>query len=327
MINEPWGHIGPQEYSDIIQSAYPKIKTANSDATAAAVTGYSGPQIDFIKKITQTGAMDSMDVFTLHPYPRPACPEPSLIHMLQQTRGWLNETGWDKPVWITEMGWTTPGRQPLPTRIPRPSIRDNTEIERAMYMVRSCILSIANGINRVYWFYFSGDNNFYYSYDMFECDSNDSVMKTVPVYAAMTSRLTHYRFEKTLSEGNGDIYAYLFRNGTQRQIVAWNSGNTDSGMFLRNAENATGVYDMVGNPIAQPSKIDDLSFIPLSGAPVYIELENPSESPAVITPYRCTRHKTEPKFRVNSLYPIFFPRRAVWMLRYVSRTMRRQHGP
>lgn len=284
ILNEPWGHIGPQEYSDIIQPAYPKIKAANSNATVAAVTGYFGPQVDFIKKITQTKAMDSMDVFTLHPYPRPACPEPSLIHMLKQSNKWLDEAGWDKPVWITEMGWTTPGKQPLPTRIPRPASRNNTEIERAMYMVRSCILSIANGVNRIYWFYFSGDNNFYYSYDMFECDSNDSVMKTVPVYAAMTSKLKNYRFEKTLSEGNGDIYAYLFRNGTQRQIVAWNSGNTDSGMFLRHSEQVTALYDMVGNPIDQPSKIGDLSFVPLSGAPVYIELKDPSAPPAIIAP-------------------------------------------
>jgi hypothetical protein len=284
IINEPWGHMGAQEYSDILQSACPKIKAANPDATLAAVTGYSGPQVDFIKKITQTDAMDSMDVFTLHPYPRPACPEPSLIDMLQQTRGWLDDAGWAGPVWITEMGWTTPGKQPLPTRIPRPSIRNNTEFERALYMVRSYMISIANGVDRLYWFYFSGDNNFYYSYDMFECDSNDSVMKTVPVYAAMTSRLKNYRFEKTLSEGNGDIYAYLFRNGTQRQIVAWNSGNTESGQFLRHSGQVTALYDMVGNPIAQPSKVGDLSFIPLSGAPVYIELEDSSVAPEVITP-------------------------------------------
>lgn len=284
MINEPWSHISHQKYSEIVQLAYPKIKTANSGATVAAVTGYSGPQVDFLQHIIQSEAINFMDVFTLHPYPRPACPEPSLVDMLQQAHGWLDEAGWDKPVWITEMGWTTPGSQLLPTRIPRPAARNNTELERAMYLARSCILSVANGVDRVYWFYFSSDNNAYYSYDMFECDSSDSVMKTVPVYAAMTSRLNNYRFEKKLSEGCGDIYAYLFSNGSRQQIVAWNSGNTDSGMFLRHSQKVTAVYDMVGNRIDPPHQADQLSFVPLSGTPVYIELEGSVSAPEVVTP-------------------------------------------
>lgn len=283
VVNEPWGHIGSDEYLKILTAVYDKAKLANPSANMAAVTGYFGPQINFIKNIIDVGALDYMDVFTLHPYPRPARPEPSLPDMLKQADGWLGSASWNKPVWITEMGWTTAGMQPLPTRIPRPDARNNTELERAMYIVRSNIISIANGVDRVYWFYYSGDNSFYYSYDMFECDSNDSVMKTVPVYSAMTSRLRGYQFEKTLCEGRSDIYAYQFSKGSDRQIVAWNSGNTTSGMLLGNVDGSPAMYDMLGNPITVPSGTGGVTFFPLDGQPVYIEFAGAGLSTEVVS--------------------------------------------
>lgn len=219
------------------------------------------------------------------------------MQMLDQTFEWLNEANWTGPVWITETGWTTPGRQLLPTRIPRPAARNNTELERAMYMVRSYIISIAHGVDRLYWFYFSGDNNFYYSYDMFECDSSDSVMKTVPVYAAMTSRLQGYHFEKALCEGRGGIYVYLFQNGSDRQIIAWNSDTKTSGFWLNEQSETVNQYDTVGNPVPVPEPEKDTRFVPMSGKPIYLELKNCPSAPEVIVPVQIVCEQTGTKIK------------------------------
>ncbi|MFI4911127.1 MAG: endo-1,4-beta-xylanase [Sedimentisphaeraceae bacterium JB056] len=282
VINEPWGHIGAEEYYDILRAVYPKAKAANPDANMAAVTGYHGPQIDFMKKTMTNGSLDYMDVYTLHPYPRPMQPEPVLVNILQEASGWLDQQGWDKPVWITEMGWTTSGGELLPTRIPRPAARNNTELERAMYIVRANIISIANGVDRIYWFFYSGDNNFYYSYDMFECDSNDSVMKTVPVYSAMTSRLRDYKFEKTLSEGEDDVYAYMFVKGDDRQVVAFCQDEKDAKLYLENITGDFAVYDMLGNQMDSAEVVNQKYDTPLSGKVIYIEMKNAAAEPKVV---------------------------------------------
>lgn len=306
IINEPWAYMTAEEYADVVRAVYSKAKEAAPSVNIAGVTAYHGPQIDFVRKITRTDALEHMDVFTLHPYPRPARPE-MLIDALEQTNLWLGEAGWRKPVWITEMGWTTSGRQPLPTNIPRPPERDNTELEQAMYLVRSNIIAIAHGVDRFYWFYYSGDNNWFYPYDMFECDSNDSVMKSVPVYSAMTTRLRGYRFEKILSEGPGGVYAYLFTNGTNRQIVAWSRADVDTGLLLGNAGTEPEVYDMVGNRINGVRPVDSLVYVPLSGKPVYVALSDGKSMPTVASRAHVEVHQQGSNFRGNLALSNLFP--------------------
>ncbi len=269
-VNEPWSHIGEDEFLDILKPVYVKSKEADANAVIAAVTAYHGPQIDFVKKVIDVGALDYMDVFTVHPYPRPQRPEPALADVLKQSGGWLADKGWNKPVWITEMGWTVLGQQFLPTRIPRPAARNNTALEQAQYLVRSNILSLANGVDRVYWFFYSGSRLFYYSYDMFECDSSASVMKTVPVYSAMTSRLGGYSFEKKICEGEGGVYAYMFSNGKRHQIATWTT-SPRSTLFLEGVGDAFKVYDMQGNDIPTQRAVGNLAAVEISGSPVYIE--------------------------------------------------------
>ncbi len=267
-INEPWSHIGEDEFLDILKPVYRQSKQADAGAVIAAVTGYHGPQIDFVRKVIDAGSLDYMDVFTVHPYPRPQRPEPVLGDVLKQSGGWLENAGWKKPVWITEMGWTTVGQEYLPTRIPRPDARNNTALEQAQYLVRSNILSLANGVDRVYWFYYSGSRLFFYSYDMFECDSGASVMKSVAVYSAMTSRLGGYSFEKKLCEGEGGVYAYMFTDGKRHQIAAWTTGAAST-LLLEGTGGAFKVYDMLGNEIPTGGK--DLTAVAIDGSPVYIE--------------------------------------------------------
>jgi hypothetical protein len=96
-------------------------------------------------------AKANLDVFTGHAYCRPAAPEigtssrgpfdPRVAASLTK----LANAGFNKPFWVTEMGWTTVGT-------PGP----NTTAEQARYIVRGAVIIRARGV-RVYQYSYRGD--------------------------------------------------------------------------------------------------------------------------------------------------------------------------
>jgi hypothetical protein len=167
------------------------------------------------------------------------------------------------------MGWTVQGFEFLPTRIPRPPSRNNTDTEQAQFLVRSNIISIANGVEVVHWFHYSGDNAWRYTYNMFECDTFSSPMKTIPAFSAMSNFLANAEFVRKLAEGNGDQYAYLFSEGEKQVITAWTTCQKST-MFIETQAGSFDVYDIMGNKIAAVNTDGGISVVDISGSPVYL---------------------------------------------------------
>jgi len=269
VVNEPWGHMDAKEYLDILKAVYAKAKEGNPNARMVGVTAYHGPQINFLKETIDQGGLDYMDVISLHPYPRPDAPESVLIDFIQQTREWMENAGKTIPIWITEIGWTTQGLEPLPTRIPRPAHRNNSDTLQAQYMARAMIVSIANGVEKVDWFHFSGDHTFRYSYHMFEADAFSSPMKTVPVFSALSSILADAEFERKLAEGEGSLYAYLFSNGNRRIIPVWTTCKYST-LVLETGAGQIDVYDIMGNKIQSLQSGGGDFEIEVTGSVIYL---------------------------------------------------------
>lgn len=114
MVNEPnhisfWGGLQPNadEYRALIKKLYPAIKKANPDAVAL-FAGVAGTPFPYIESVFKDGGAKCFDVMNIHPYSWGEPPENSLVSRIKRTRALMKkyDVG-DKPIWITEMGYTS----------------------------------------------------------------------------------------------------------------------------------------------------------------------------------------------------------------------------
>ncbi len=144
--NEPniffWS--GPKDlYATLLRRAYKVIKREDPEAQ---VLGCSTSGIDtrFIKRMMELGA--PFDVLTIHPY-RGDLDERQFIQELRQVRQLVG----GRPVWITEMGWSS-------------HIGGISERRQAGLVARTYLSAIASGaVGNVSWYDFrnDGDDPFY----------------------------------------------------------------------------------------------------------------------------------------------------------------------
>jgi hypothetical protein len=156
--NEPNGH-GPAEawtpaqYITVINAVTPAIKSADPNVLVAGPALATLPADGRFARaiLADAQASANLDIFTAHAYCRPAAPEvgtslrgpfdPRIAASLTV----LANAGFNKPFWITEMGWQTAGSPAF----------FNTLAEQARYIVRGAIIIRAHGV-RVYQFEYNG---------------------------------------------------------------------------------------------------------------------------------------------------------------------------
>ncbi len=114
MVNEPdhlsfWGGLQPNpiEYRALIKKVYPALKKVNPDAVIL-YGGLAGTPFKYMEETFKDGGANCFDVMNVHPYCWGAPPELTLIERLRGTRKMMEKYGvGDKPIWITEIGYTS----------------------------------------------------------------------------------------------------------------------------------------------------------------------------------------------------------------------------
>jgi hypothetical protein len=100
--------MSPQEYAGALRLAYPVIKAA--DPSATVVTGgtvYS--DANYVEALYSAGAKGFFDAVAVHPYPADlSAPPPSGLEDVPSVRTVMLAHGDDKPIWITEFGFSAP---------------------------------------------------------------------------------------------------------------------------------------------------------------------------------------------------------------------------
>jgi polysaccharide biosynthesis protein PslG len=102
-------------YAELLKAAYPAVKAADP---AAAVVGGSLSHSDhqFTQRLYDVGVKGSFDAFALHPYsddvspmdPRSTIDERySFVRGVPKIREVMLSNGDDRPIWLTESGWST----------------------------------------------------------------------------------------------------------------------------------------------------------------------------------------------------------------------------
>ena len=201
---------GPREvYADLLKAAYVAIKEVDPEAQVLGCST-SGIDINFIEMVMDRGA--PFDALTIHPYRRTLDDE-GFIQELQDVHKLTGKKdGRPKPVWITEMGWTT--------NIPH----GVTEREQASLLARTYLCAVASGVvASVSWYDFrdDGDCPFYGEHRHGIVRNGDLLPK--PAYRALgtvTSFIGGKRLVGKMNLGKG-LLAYKFSDGKRDTLAIW----------------------------------------------------------------------------------------------------------
>ena len=105
----------PAEYAKLVRAGYPAAKAANPSATVIVGALAEAPAA-FVEELFQHGIGGNFDAFSVHPYSGDASPlspqsdewiQTSFVRGVPSVRQVLLRHGEDKPIWLTEFGWST----------------------------------------------------------------------------------------------------------------------------------------------------------------------------------------------------------------------------
>jgi hypothetical protein len=265
---------GPQEmYAELLMKSYIAIKDIDPSAQVLGIST-SGIDFDFIQKMQDLQA--PFDVLTIHPY-RSKLVESEFISELKRASGMaVLPGGKQRPVWITEMGWTTytphnswvqEGFLPTPLRV------------QAELIVRTYLSCIISGIDpKVFWYDLRNDGT-----DPHNFEDNIGIMykdfSPKPAYIAystMTRTLKGMKFVSTLPMPEG-IFAGVFEEEQDRnnRIIAIWSPTEDKNVELEvNAGKVILINTMGEFTELKVTGRDLKKFVNVElkkGAPVYIK--------------------------------------------------------
>jgi hypothetical protein len=228
-------------YPVLLKQACAAIKRANP---SAQVLGCStcGIDTDFIKMTVNSGA--PFDALTIHPY-RQTLDDRGFIRELQQAAALVKRGDSVRPVWITEMGWST--------YVPHNTVHSDFPIigERgqAGYLARVYIDALASGVTpNISWYDFrnDGDDPFNFEYNMGVVRRDFSPKPSYRAYATLARVLKDKHIESEVKIADGVIAFRLAGAAGKGAVIALWSINGDRTIAVPAASRSV-LIDLMGN--------------------------------------------------------------------------------
>ena len=99
-------------YALLLKRTWEEVKKIDPELTVL-YGGTAGIPLDFIEDSLKAGAAGYFDVMNIHPYHWRGVPE-TMFSRLPELRALMRKHGaGEKPIWITEIGWSTPKPSPI----------------------------------------------------------------------------------------------------------------------------------------------------------------------------------------------------------------------
>lgn len=98
---------GGKIYGELLKIAYNAIKKANPDAVVV-YGGLAGVPEKYVEASLKVGGTSYFDIMNYHTYCAPASCEPVLSKRTKYLKDIMKKYGGEKPIWITEIGSSTP---------------------------------------------------------------------------------------------------------------------------------------------------------------------------------------------------------------------------
>lgn len=137
-------------YVNLLRYTYRAVKAVRPDVTVVGGAAFMA-DMHWFSQVFAAGGLAYMDVVSDHPYTSLYIASPEVqglegeMQSLQKLIQQYNH-GQTKPIWITELGWTT-------------SLLHVSEQTQANYAVRGTVLSLAAGVQKIFWYDLLNDGN------------------------------------------------------------------------------------------------------------------------------------------------------------------------
>ena len=268
----------PDIYEAMIRTTYEAVKKVRPDVSVVgcSTTGlWWGGYLWLERYFQQQNSLRLMDALSFHPYHCALAPE-YLTDCVAKLRGMIRESGQAAPpLWVTEVGWpVNVDPEAGAEQVYMSNQRVVTEELQAIYMVRTYVLLLAAGVERVHWYDLMNDGtnpkHGEHNFGLFRHPA-DALGKYAPkpayaAYAAMTRQLAGAEFVRAEQE-TPLMRSYLFRRGDQELRVVWTLGAV--AVRIRAGGPVT-VRSLDGEP-RQVAPADGEILLPLpEGVPVYL---------------------------------------------------------
>lgn len=256
---QDWTKPLAQTYAEMLQAAYMGAKRADPSCQIV-LGGLANIPVGYIEQIYEYGGKKYFDIMGIHPYYHPLSPEEGGLEKdLKALKDLMKKYGDEnKEIWSTEIGYHT-----------YTQVLDGVnEKTQADYHVRNYIISIANGIKKIFLYNFYASGN----------DSEGSFgivhwpEKTPkPAYIAYNNLICQLEGAKLKKEVGleSSIKCYLFQKGNEEIATIWGV-KAEGAVSIKVKPKEIEVVDIMGNEMnVQPDK-KGLVKLPLLNGPIYI---------------------------------------------------------
>ncbi|OPA75105.1 hypothetical protein BVG16_21070 [Paenibacillus selenitireducens] len=252
----------PEYYFPLLKKTYETVKAAHPDTV---VTGMStaGVPLSWLESVMQLGGLNYMDTLSIHPYVYPKDPE-MMVKSFKDVNDLVRRYNGGKtmPIWLSEIGWPTHN-----------TLSGVSEKKAADNLVRGYVLSLANGVEKIYWYDLMNDGtNKTLNEDNFGLIRNKADLlgaytpkPVFTAYAVMIRQLSEAVFDSDLSQ-TGSYYQYLFKKGSEDIRIAWAVQPTP--VVIR-SQTPVRIVDFMGNETVY-TPVQGKIYVTLNGEAVYI---------------------------------------------------------
>jgi hypothetical protein len=237
-------------YLAMLKAAYPAIKAARPDVTVVG-GATAGVPLPFFEKLFAGGALDNLDVVSVHPYRSAFTPE-GLEVQIAALQALMAKYGAVKPIWVTEIGW------PLHSSEANGDINIDETVQ-AQFLVRAFALFASAGVTRVYW-YEMRDDAADPTLGLVQNNSGYTARKAFSALKTLNAQIRTARFVAREQTAAG-VYSLRFTAAGGRELrVLWALSP-----FSVPVPAGTTVVDLTGNAVSASA-----GSINVTESPVYV---------------------------------------------------------
>lgn len=228
-------------YMSLLPITYKKIKEANPNIVVTSSSISDAPD-NFVDLMSKRKCYNYFDVLNFHSYDYPE----KLPIKFQRIVKSMIEDRWEKPVWLTECGYST-FAEPTLEFWAKDSIRK--EQEQAYRIPRTYLISFAYGIDKVFTYSLRArENNVHSSEDNYGIlHSNLTPKPAYYAYQTLTKMCPNRSTRPVLTE-YGCVYLVKWKRPDGKIVYAvWTSKGKETVRVVRGNYNC---YDIYGNVLS-----------------------------------------------------------------------------
>ncbi|MGM7698602.1 glycosyl hydrolase [Microbacterium sp. A84] len=264
-------------YEPVLRAGYEGAKSV--DPNIPVIGGVTGNfDRGFFQQLWNAGGINSLDAISFHPYQTMAYAE-HLAGLVDEARADMSGHGAEKPVWITELGWSS-------------KTGDVSLEEQGEMLVRSEITALADGVERYFWYDLVNDKT-----DRADHEGNFGLFtQRVDGLAAYPPKPSGYTQALLIAKLAGatytepdetpGVYSHMFSGaGSEELHFAWSTAGDATAEY---SASGTITATNTRGEVATYEPVDGIVSVPVSSTPVIIAGEfkagtspepSPSETP------------------------------------------------